>query len=87
MPFRIRTAARTPPASARALTRAINQYAKANNLLKEKDPPISGDDVREGLIAVLAIKHPWPGFESQTKVKLSHARGGGHRGLDHATRG
>ena len=53
-----------------ALTRAINQYARQNNLLKEKDPPISGEDVREGLIAVLSIKHPWPGFESQTKVKL-----------------
>ncbi|MDX2079541.1 MAG: DNA topoisomerase (ATP-hydrolyzing) subunit B [Terrimicrobiaceae bacterium] len=53
-----------------ALTRAINQYAKQNSLLKEKDPSISGDDVREGLICVLAIKHPNPGFESQTKVKL-----------------
>jgi DNA gyrase subunit B len=53
-----------------ALTRAINQYAKQNNLLKEKDPPISGDDVREGLISVLSVKHPNPGFESQTKVKL-----------------
>ena len=53
-----------------ALTRAINQYAKQNNLVKEKDPSLSGDDVREGLICVLAIKHPWPGFESQTKVKL-----------------
>jgi DNA gyrase subunit B len=53
-----------------ALTRAINQYAKQNSLVKEKDPSISGDDVREGLICVLAIKHPWPGFESQTKVKL-----------------
>ena len=53
-----------------ALTRAINQYAKQNALVKEKDPPISGDDVREGLISVLSIKHPWPGFESQTKVKL-----------------
>ncbi len=53
-----------------ALTRTINQYAKANNLVKEKDPSISGDDVREGLICVLAIKHPNPGFESQTKVKL-----------------
>ncbi|MGA7879476.1 MAG: DNA topoisomerase (ATP-hydrolyzing) subunit B [Terrimicrobiaceae bacterium] len=53
-----------------ALTRAINQYAKQNGLVKDKDPPISGDDVREGLIAVLSIKHPWPGFESQTKVKL-----------------
>lgn len=53
-----------------ALTRAINAYAKANNLLKEKDPSISGDDVREGLVTVMAIKHPNPGFESQTKVKL-----------------
>jgi DNA gyrase subunit B len=53
-----------------ALTRAINQYAKQNALVKDKDPPISGDDVREGLICVLSIKHPWPGFESQTKVKL-----------------
>ena len=53
-----------------ALTRAINVYAKANNLLKEKDPTITGDDVREGLVTVLAIKHPNPGFESQTKVKL-----------------
>ncbi|HEY5954243.1 MAG TPA: toprim domain-containing protein, partial [Terrimicrobiaceae bacterium] len=53
-----------------ALTRAINQYARQNGLVKEKDPPISGDDVREGLITVLSIKHPWPGFESQTKVKL-----------------
>src|SRR5688572_21174769 len=53
-----------------ALTRAINQYAKQNNLLKEKDPPISGDDVREGLVCVLSVKLPNPRFESQTKVKL-----------------
>ncbi len=53
-----------------ALTRAINQFAKANNLLKEKDPQITGDDVREGLAAVIAIKHSDPKFESQTKVKL-----------------
>ncbi|MFI0347805.1 MAG: DNA topoisomerase (ATP-hydrolyzing) subunit B [Chthoniobacterales bacterium] len=53
-----------------ALTRAVNQYAKANNLLKEKDPALSGDDVREGLIAVLSVKLPNPRFESQTKVKL-----------------
>src|ERR1044072_6303128 len=53
-----------------ALTRAINQYTRANNLTKEKDPSISGDDVREGLIAVLSIKLPNPRFESQTKVKL-----------------
>jgi DNA gyrase subunit B len=53
-----------------ALTRAINQYAKANNLLKDKDPSISGDDVREGLVCVLSVKLPNPRFESQTKVKL-----------------
>src|SRR2546425_8390285 len=53
-----------------ALTRAINQYAKQNNLIKEKDPAISGDDVREGLVCVLSVKLPNPRFESQTKVKL-----------------
>jgi DNA gyrase subunit B len=53
-----------------ALTRAINQYGKSNNLIKEKDANISGDDVREGLICVLSVKLPNPRFESQTKVKL-----------------
>src|SRR4051812_34432721 len=53
-----------------APTKAVNQYAKANGLTKEKDPAISGDDVREGLICVLSIKLPNPRFESQTKVKL-----------------
>ena len=53
-----------------ALTRAINQYAKSNNLLKDKDPQITGDDVREGLTAVISVKHTDPKFESQTKVKL-----------------
>src|SRR4026207_1772785 len=53
-----------------ALTKAINQYAKQNSLIKEKDPSLSGDDVREGLIAVLSVKLPNPRFESQTKVKL-----------------
>jgi DNA gyrase subunit B len=53
-----------------ALTRAINQYSKTNNLIKEKDPSISGDDVREGLVCVLSVKLPNPRFESQTKVKL-----------------
>jgi DNA gyrase subunit B len=53
-----------------ALTRAVNQYAKANNILKDKDPALSGDDVREGLTAVLSVKLPNPRFESQTKVKL-----------------
>src|SRR5438270_4739074 len=53
-----------------ALTKAVDQYAKSNSLMKEKDPSISGDDVREGLICVLSIKLPNPRFESQTKVKL-----------------
>jgi DNA gyrase subunit B len=53
-----------------AVTRAINQYAKANELLKDKDPQITGDDVREGLTAVISVKHSDPKFESQTKVKL-----------------
>jgi len=53
-----------------ALTRAINQYAKSNEILKEKDPQITGDDVREGLTAVISVKHSDPKFESQTKVKL-----------------
>src|SRR5262249_56415904 len=47
-----------------------NQYEKQNSLLKDKDPSISGDDVREGLICVLSVKLPNPRFESQTKVKL-----------------
>ena len=53
-----------------ALTKAVNQYAKSNSLMKDKDPSISGDDVREGLICVLSLKLPNPRFESQTKVKL-----------------
>src|SRR6266498_2694145 len=53
-----------------AVTRSINQYAKSNNLLKDKDPQITGDDVREGLTAVVSVKHSDPKFESQTKVKL-----------------
>ena len=55
-----------------ALTRVINTYAKANNLLKEKDPAISGDDTREGLTAVISVKIPEPRFEGQTKTKLSN---------------
>ena len=53
-----------------AVTRSINQYAKSNNILKDKDPQITGDDVREGLTAVISVKHSDPKFESQTKVKL-----------------
>ena len=53
-----------------ALTRAINQYAKGNKLLKDKDPSLSGDDVREGLVTVISVKLPEPRFSSQTKDKL-----------------
>ncbi|MEM7699642.1 MAG: ATP-binding protein, partial [Verrucomicrobiota bacterium] len=53
-----------------ALTRAINNYAKSNKLLKDKDPTLSGDDCREGVISVISIKHPNPRFSSQTKEKL-----------------
>ena len=56
-----------------ALTRSINSYAKSNNLVKEKDPPISGDDAREGLTAVISVKVSEPRFEGQTKTKLSNS--------------
>ena len=53
-----------------AVTRTINDYARRNGLLKDSDPNFSGDDTREGLTAIISIKHPDPQFESQTKVKL-----------------
>ena len=53
-----------------SLTRAINQYAKNNSLIKDKEPAITGNDVLEGMAAVISVKHPDPRFESQTKVKL-----------------
>jgi len=55
-----------------ALTKAVNQYAKSNNLLKEKDPSLGGDDLREGLVAVISVKVPNPQFEGQTKTKLGN---------------
>jgi DNA gyrase subunit B len=55
-----------------ALTRSINSYAKANGLIKDKDPSITGDDAREGLTAVISVKVPEPRFEGQTKTKLSN---------------
>ena len=53
-----------------AITRTINDYARKNNLLKDSDPNFSGDDTREGLTAIVSVKHRDPQFESQTKVKL-----------------
>ncbi|CAI2601508.1 DNA topoisomerase (ATP-hydrolyzing) subunit B [Apilactobacillus kunkeei] len=57
----------------RALTRVINDYARKNNLLKEKDDNLTGPDVREGLTAVISVKHPDPQFEGQTKTKLGNS--------------
>ena len=53
-----------------SLTRVINDYARKNGMLKDADPNFSGDDTREGLTAIVSVKHPEPQFESQTKVKL-----------------
>ncbi len=53
-----------------AVTRVINNYAKKNKFFKDKGESFSGDDVREGMTAIVSIKHPDPQFESQTKVKL-----------------
>jgi DNA gyrase subunit B len=53
-----------------AATRVINDYGRRSGLLKEADPNFTGDDTREGMTAIVSIKHPDPQFESQTKVKL-----------------
>ncbi|WP_414930259.1 DNA topoisomerase (ATP-hydrolyzing) subunit B [Virgibacillus dokdonensis] len=55
------------------LTRVINDYARKNNLFKENDPNLSGEDVREGLTAIVSVKHPNPQFEGQTKTKLGNS--------------
>jgi DNA gyrase subunit B len=55
-----------------AITSLLNKYARSNNLLKEKDENLSGDDVREGLTAVISIKLSEPQFEGQTKTKLGN---------------
>ena len=55
-----------------ALTRVLNKYARAKNLLKEKDPNLTGDDAREGLAAVISVKLHEPQFEGQTKTKLGN---------------
>jgi DNA gyrase subunit B len=56
-----------------ALTRTLNDYARKVNLLKEKDSNLTGDDVRQGLTAVVSVKVPNPQFEAQTKAKLNNA--------------
>jgi DNA gyrase subunit B len=56
-----------------ALTRSLNDYARKMNLLKEKDSNLTGDDVRQGLTAVVSVKIPNPQFEAQTKAKLNNA--------------
>ncbi len=53
-----------------AVTRCINDYARKTGMLKDTEPNFSGDDTREGMTAIVSIKHPDPQFESQTKVKL-----------------
>jgi DNA gyrase subunit B len=55
-----------------ALTRAINESARRNKILKEKDPNLTGDDLKEGLTAVISVKLPEPQFEGQTKTKLGN---------------
>src|SRR5436305_1859926 len=56
-----------------ALTRSLNDYARKMNFLKERDSNLTGDDVRQGLTAVLSVKMPNPQFEAQTKAKLNNA--------------
>ncbi|RJS60981.1 DNA topoisomerase (ATP-hydrolyzing) subunit B [Bacillus sp. PK3_68] len=56
-----------------ALTRVINDYARKNGLVKEGETNLSGEDVREGLTAIISIKHPDPQFEGQTKTKLGNS--------------
>nr|WP_085560493.1 DNA topoisomerase (ATP-hydrolyzing) subunit B [Carnobacterium iners] len=56
-----------------ALTRVINDYAKRNKLIKENEDNLTGEDVREGLTAVVSVKHPDPQFEGQTKTKLGNS--------------
>ncbi len=56
-----------------ALTRTINSYAQKNSVLKKNDASLSGDDVREGIVAVLSVKVPEPQFEGQTKTKLGNS--------------
>ena len=57
----------------RALTRIINNYARKNNFLKDKDAALTGDDVKEGLTMIISCKHPNPQFEGQTKGRLGNS--------------
>ena len=65
-----------------ALTRTLNEYAREKGLLKEKDENLSGEDVREGLTAVISVKLADPQFEGQTKTKLGNPRIAGLRRVD-----
>lgn len=56
-----------------ALTRIINDYGRKNNMFKEQDANLTGEDVREGLTAIISVKHPSPQFEGQTKTKLGNS--------------
>ncbi|HEY4389994.1 MAG TPA: DNA topoisomerase (ATP-hydrolyzing) subunit B [Paenibacillus sp.] len=56
-----------------ALTRIINDYARKNNMIKDNNSNLSGDDVREGLTAIISVKIPEPQFEGQTKTKLGNS--------------
>ena len=56
-----------------ALTKVINDYARKNNLLKNSDTNLTGEDIREGLVAVISVKLPEPQFEGQTKTKLGNS--------------
>ncbi|MCM3597236.1 DNA topoisomerase (ATP-hydrolyzing) subunit B [Metabacillus idriensis] len=56
-----------------ALTRVINDYARKNGAFKESDANLTGDDVREGITAIISVKHPDPQFEGQTKTKLGNS--------------
>ncbi len=56
-----------------ALTRVINDYARRNNLFKDNDSNLTGDDIREGLTAIISVKIPDPQFEGQTKTKLGNS--------------
>ena len=57
-----------------ALTKTFNAYARANKLLKDNEPALTGDDIREGLTAIISVKIEEPQFEGQTKQKLGNSK-------------